>query len=194
MTTPSQRRPVRAPIESFEDFLKALHAHKWSHSRNNYHDFIKAIKMEDELFSRAMQQSIPGLDAFRQAKEDSIMSIVDSAVRQAERSLVDHYQARIDALRAKFMTPLDIYKERLEQHDWHYDYSDDSRAYKAGTLAQHQLVLEAANRTTHDRQEFIDAYLDAHEAQHKRRPEWIKLLAMARADMVVNNVLKTETV
>jgi hypothetical protein len=193
MTTP-QRRPVRAPIESFDDFMNVLRAHVWSHSCNNHRDYIKAVKKEDELFSRAMQQNIPGLDAFRQVKEDSIMAIVNAALRQAERTWVDHYQGRIDKLRARYMTPLDIYKERLEQHDWHYDYSDDVRVYKAGTLAQHQLVLEAANRSTYDRQEYIDAYLDAHEAQHKRRPEWIKLLAMARADMVVNNVLKTETV
>lgn len=193
MTT--QQRPPRAPIESFDTFAFDLCAHVWSHSCNNHRDYIKAVKKEDELFSRAMQQNIPGLDAFRQAKEDSIMAIVAAAVRQAEHTWVDHYQGRIDKLRARYMTPLDIYKERLEQHDWHYDYSDDLRVYKAGASAQHQLVLDADSRAKQGEGQYIDAFLDAYEVQRSHRPQWTKILnevEMVSAALI--NISKIETV
>lgn len=178
----NQTRPVkpRQPSETLDSFLFDLRKHVWSHATDTYRDYVRAVKEEDRLFARAMQLAVPGLNAFREAKEESIMRVVDVAVRQATSELHKQMQQRIDELRAKYVTPLDEYKERLERHDWFYSYSDDNLVWRAGLASQYKLILEAANRPEEDRQQWIDAFKNAWAVSYERELDWEKTLAAAR--------------
>lgn len=190
-TQQTQHRAPRAPSEPFEEFVQALYNHHWSHGSDNYRDYIRAVKKEDELFARAMQHAIPGLDAFRAIKEESLMTIVSAAVRQAEQDLTSRFQARIDNLRAKYMSPLDVYKEKLEQHDWLYSGSDDNGVYRRGVESEHALVLEANGRPSYERQTWIDAYRAMHNKYFKdtllSMGRWDCMVTVAQADRALNN-------
>jgi hypothetical protein len=144
------RREAFQPTESFEDFIDALYAHVWAHTTNNYGDFIQQTKAEDRLFSRAMSQSLRGLDAFRRVKEDSIRSLISTAVHQAINTERAKSQEQLTKQKADYeaiLTPeqkqLMAFRQRLESHDWWYDYIDDGKLWRSHN-DHHKLLLKEA--------------------------------------------------
>jgi hypothetical protein len=140
--------------------MRDLANHGWSHQANNYGDYIERFKQEDRLFARAMQLSVAGMDAFRQAREDSIMHIVDTAVRQAQANTAEIYKRRIAELRLKYMTPLDHYQEELDRHDWTYDYSDNNHTWRCAAEMERALV----NKAIAAGEPFIEAFKTRYNA------------------------------
>ncbi|BDD79870.1 hypothetical protein [Burkholderia phage FLC9] len=147
------RREAFKPTESFEDFMEDLYQHVWAHTTNNYGDFIQQTKAEDRLFSRAMSQALRGLDTFRRVKEDSIRSLISTAVDQAIRNERDKTQEKIQKLKADYeaiMTPeqkeLMAFRARLESHNWWYDYSDDGAVWRNANERHKALLQEAKDK------------------------------------------------
>jgi hypothetical protein len=147
------RRDAFQTTESFEDFTTDLYAHVWAHTTNNYGDFIQQTKAEDRLFSRAMSQSLRGLDTFRRAKEDSIRSLINTAVHQAvntERTKTQEKMAKMKADYEAIMTPeqkeLMEFRESLERHDWWYDYTDDRVVWNNADSRHKALLKEAREK------------------------------------------------
>ena len=44
------------------------------------------------------------------------------------------------------MIDLELYKKRLENHDWYYQYSDDHSAWRAGSHS-HKILWEQAKQS-----------------------------------------------
>lgn len=151
---PAVKRDIRRPSETLDQFIAALEHHKWSNFTNSYGDFCERFKEEDKLFARAMQLGPRGVDAFRQAREEMIESIVHLAVRNAQQNTADLYKKRIEELRTKFMRPIDFFQEKLDRHDWTYEYKDSSKSWRADAEAEDKLIEEALAGG----EEFIEAF------------------------------------
>lgn len=177
----SNRREVRRPTETLIDLITALRYHTWAHRTTNYRDYVNAVRQEDLLFARAMQLAVPGLDAFRQAREDAVLEVVNVVVSQVELELTARYQTRINELRAKYMSELDVYQEELSQADWYFDSADDLLMYQRGATEQHKLVLKAHNRPEAERFLWINVFKAAYANAHGNEANWEKLVALAKA-------------
>jgi hypothetical protein len=151
---PALKRDARRPTETLEQFVAALEKHQWSNFTNSYCDFCTRFKEEDRLFARAMQLGPRGVDAFHQAREEMISGIVHAAVRQAQQNTAEMYKQRIAEMREKFMRPIDHFKEKLDRHDWTYEYSDDNKSWKAAAANENLLIAEALAGGD----EFIEAF------------------------------------
>jgi hypothetical protein len=147
--------PIRRPQQSFDreslvDLSEDLHQHEWSHMTNNYRDYIQSVKAESNLFSRAMSLGPLGVDTFRRVKEDSIRSLINTAVHQAAKTERDKGQEALQKQKAAFeaiLTPeqkeLMAFRTTLEHHDWFYDYIDDAERWR-GAHARHKALLARA--------------------------------------------------
>lgn len=172
----------RRPTETLVDLITALRHHTWAHRTTNYRDYVIAVRQEDLLFARAMQLAVPGLDAFRRAREDALLEMVEMAVSQVEQELTATYRTRINELRAKYMSEIEVYQEELAQADWYFDSADDLLMYQRGATEQHKLVLKAHNRPEVDRVLWINAFKVAYASAHNAAANWDKLVALAKAD------------
>lgn len=151
---PALKRDARRPSETLEQFVVALEKHQWSNFTNSYGDFCTRFKEEDRLFARAMQLGPRGVDAFHQAREEMITGIVQAAVRQAQQNTAEMYKQRIAEMREKFMRPIDHFKEKLDRHDWTYEYSDDNKSWRAAAANEDLLIADALAGGD----EFIEAF------------------------------------
>lgn len=57
-------------------------------------------------------------------------------------------------------TPLNIFKEMLESHDWFFDYSDDGKVWVKG-LASLKAIRDTAGQSPHHRI-LYESYLKEH--------------------------------
>lgn len=146
------RRPQRdlRPVESFEDFRQDLYKHEWSHTTNNYSDYIKSVKAESALFSRAMSLGPTGVDMFRRMKEDSMRELVGVAVSQAIRTeratgseQLDQQKAALMAIMTPEQKAAVEFMDRLWYHDWYYDYTDDGNVWRNAN-ERHKAFLKEA--------------------------------------------------
>jgi hypothetical protein len=147
--------PIRRPQQSFDreslvDLSEDLHQHEWSHMTNNYRDYIQSVKAESNLFSRAMSLGPLGVDTFRRVKEDSIRSLINTAAHQAAKTERDKGQEALQKQKAAFeailtaeQKELMAFREKLERHDWWYDYIDETAKWR-GHDEHHKALLKEA--------------------------------------------------
>lgn len=131
-------------------FTKQLEEHLWSFQTNSYYTLIQAQAEEIDLFKQAQVLGIQGVDEYIYHRDQALEGIRDVAFnRGMERqksnmqSSIDYLQKKLEETRAKYMKPIDFFKEKLEKHDWYYSFSDDITVYRRGKAAEDALEKEA---------------------------------------------------
>lgn len=69
------------------------------------------------------------------------------------------------------MTPLSVYYDMLDAHDWLFEYSDDPRIWRAGRDVEKRLDMIAAESNAHrDLHQQFYAYKMHPDEQLSRKP------------------------
>jgi hypothetical protein len=156
--TKDQRREERNRYgDDLSRLQDALRNHRWAHKADSFKTYIEATKTETELFARAMNLGVHGLTAFRAAQQGEIHDLII----EAESKMFEKMEARVRETREKYARPIDLYKDRLVQHDWQHDYSDDGGVSRRGRESEKKLILEAHGRPEGERAEWIAAFVEA---------------------------------
>ena len=139
--------PVRTPTPfTFEQLNDMLNRHTWADPKADHSDYWRAMKSEASLFKVAQSLGGRGVEIFRQAHwahiEASRQAEYDKAYeasRLGDKRIVDFLKKQLEETRNKYMKPIDFFKEKLEKHDWYYQYSDDINVYRAGKTKEEEI-------------------------------------------------------
>lgn len=155
---------------TYEQLAAMLKAHQWADPAAGHHQYWKAAKAESKLWRLAQSLGGRGVEIYREAHFAHL-----DAIRQAEylkgtethKRIVDpsiaYLKKQLEQTRAKYMTPLDHFKEKLDKHDWYYEFSDDITVYRAGKANEAALEKEAKESGP----EFVQALSEACNARVK---------------------------
>ncbi len=141
---------VNAPV-SYDDLNKMLSDHQWADPQSPHNEYWRAMKAEQRLFKLAQSLGGRGVEMYRishenhlaQARAVSYRSGMDYQ-RQSDATILATVKRQLENCRAKYMTPLDLFKEKLDKHDWYYEFSDDITVYRSGKANEAALMKEAA--------------------------------------------------
>lgn len=161
---------------------KEMESHLWSHDTKNYRDYVNAVKREDQFFARAVQLGVPGMDIFRAAKAASIKEKIDQALDYHLGLNQEHFDQRVAGLRQRYMSPLDVFKEKLVNHDWSFGDADHL-AWRRGAIQQHLLIKEAIEGG----EVYVTAFKEQYEAAFaspSRKCPWDALVRVYKANML----------
>lgn len=135
---------------TFEQFAEMLDNHTWADPAMAHNDYWKAAKAESKLWRLAQTLAGRGVEMYRQGHFEHL-----GGIRHAEydkgaetyKLITDNAIAflkkQLEETRQKYMTPLDLFKEKLDKHDWYYLYSDDVTVYRSGLAKEEALFKEA---------------------------------------------------
>lgn len=131
---------------TLSQLTQMLESHVWSFDQQHYQGFIQAQKNETELFRMAVMLGISGVDEYRWAQNRAIRYREQDAVAEERKQISQVFEGRIkylteqlEATRQKYMKPVDFFKERLEHHDWYWQYSDDIGVSRRGMQAEREI-------------------------------------------------------
>lgn len=132
--------------QALAQFTEDLLEHTWSFQTSSYFQLMEAQSAESELFKRALLLGIQGVDAFNYRRIETLKEIRDTeyergrkAQEERMQSSVDYYKNKLEETRAMYMKPIDFFNEKLEKHDWYYEFSDDITVYRRGKKAEAEL-------------------------------------------------------
>ena len=174
------KREHKRPLETLQEYQQSLDAHQWSNFTNTYVDFITQFKEENRLLARGIQLGPAGFHAFREAREAMIMSIVDTAVQQAQQSTAEYYKKEIAELRARYVKPIDTFREDLDKHDWTYEYIEENQKWSKWAENEDQLI----RRAILGGEEFIQAFKERYNRAFRdgRTCNWDMLVRRHKAN------------
>ena len=165
-TTAKPAFDYAAHQKALAQFTEKLEEHLWSFMAVSYHDLTTAQAAEVELFKEAQHLGIQGVDEFvyhRGLVLDTMTTAAYHRGYDAQKKLsddyVEHLRKQLEETRQKYMKPIDFFKEKLEKHDWYYDFSDDIAVYRRGKAAEKKKKKEAKELGS----EFEAAFNEAHQ-------------------------------
>ena len=170
--------------EQFRKDLNSLRLHlehrSWTFQADNYRDFLILQEEEADLFALATKLGMLGvksyIDAQRAAMDDLIRPQIGEEVRRNDanwREVVEALRKQVEEVKQKYMTPVDLFKEELDKHDWWTDSSDSLSVYKAGEASLKKL-LQKAKQGGYD---FQCAIVDKWNVTYKVNTCWRELEA-----------------
>jgi len=156
-------------IRDLDQFQQRIKQHTWSFTGmiRNFRDFIKAVQFEERLIFEAISMKMYGTEAvetYYHEQQRVLNQIVDERVekRLAEseeglRQRIEKLEERLEETRQKYMRPIDVFKEKLELHDWFYHYIDNTASYLHWDEREKALLKEVEEGG----EEFKQAWQDA---------------------------------
>jgi hypothetical protein len=155
--------PAPQQIDTLEALIEALKKHRWVFETDTLYDLFQSAQEEANLFKAARHHGLQGILEYIEHQDLAMDERAQSACRLMEDRYVNklnrlrqYYEAKFKDLR-RFMTPLDLFKEKLENHDWYYDFSLDPEIYRTGRDREEQLRIEALNGGMEFQQAFTEA-------------------------------------
>lgn len=141
---------MNAPV-SYDDLAKMISVHQWADPKDPHNEYWRAMKAEHRLFKLAQSLGGRGVELYRAAHENHLAQ--SNAVsyrngmdyqRQNDSNVLAIMKKQLQECREKYMKPIDVFKEKLDKHDWYYDFSDDISVFRAGKANEASLMKEAA--------------------------------------------------
>lgn len=149
-TQRADRDEALARLDRLNDDLAK---HKWSFTQKNFRDYIQAVRLEERFFATAMSMRMFGPEAVESvaiAQTNAAVVHANAVARNDPYSetkrlenKIEYLEKKLKETREQYMKPVDFYKEKLERHDWFYDYSDDRGVYQRGNEREQALRKEA---------------------------------------------------
>lgn len=135
---------------TYEDLVDKLANHMWADPKMSHGQYWRAMKEEQKLFKLAQSLGGRGVELYRTYHDGHIDQLRAHSYRngmnvqrEADMLISDILRKKLKECRDKYMTPLDHFKEKLDNHDWYYEFSDDITVYRAGKANELSLEKEA---------------------------------------------------
>lgn len=124
---------------TLDQFHELLINHKWSFQTDSFAEFVKAQRAERDFFDIAMRGGVDYIRAISNVQIAPIKQMESASYQEAMAKAEKSYAEKAATGDEEF----DAYRERLNYHDWHFDYSDDIKVWRRGNEA-HKALMDIA--------------------------------------------------
>lgn len=129
------KKPTKS-LPTYEAFLALLDKHTWTFNTDNFMDYSKAQREEQELMRLSMAGGPEYVRAFTRVQRDVLYRRVHEAETKVRQMLIARYDALIPTGDEEF----DTFREKVRNHDFYYHYSDDVNVWRNGEERHKALI------------------------------------------------------
>lgn len=122
----------RIEIPPFTEYIDLLDATPQAVNMDNFHDFMQAERQEHHLFRIAALAGPRYMVAYANWKKNPIGSAVYAATSKMYSEVSRDAAYRVTIALQTGDVEFDAFRQKLQEMDWTYNYSDDIRAWRSG--------------------------------------------------------------
>lgn len=169
-----QKTSRQESILTLDQLTQMLENHMWPFQAENYANLHSSVQRTHELFRLAQTLSMKGVSTFHYAQHNAIQLLRDESYdigykrgRETGEAQINYLLQALEETRQKYMKPVDFFKEKLERHDWYWQYSDDGNVARNASRREDEIIAEA--KTNPEFQKALDEKRAAlREAERKQ--------------------------
>jgi hypothetical protein len=135
---------------ALENLYNKLGEHNFTLEATSFYELFQSIEADYAIFHEAKTHGIEGvlmylaeLEACRSVNEEAAHERGMISQKRLSDSTIEYLNKQLEATRKKYMKPIDFFMEKLEAHDWYYEFSDDIKVYRRGKASEEELKKEA---------------------------------------------------